>query len=267
MRPMIEPDTVTIVEDVLAELFGSDSYAEVTGEHGIRGTYRDLAVKLDGRLELVIEVKAIGLDLKDPHVEQAADFAADHGVEWAVSTNGARWRIFRVTFAKPIDQEFVLEFDLTEFSARSGQHVEWLYLLSREAIVRAAMHDSRLQRQATSRFVLGAVVLSDTVVDIIRRALRRMAPDVRIDADEIRAALENDVLEREVVAGDQADSARRKVQRAATKALRVRAARADDAGPGETTRPEPIAAPGESAAECHVPDSTRHGTLEPCPRT
>jgi hypothetical protein len=220
-RDINEADTVTIVKDLLADLFGYDKYTEVTGEHAIRGTYCDLAVKIDGRLELLVEVKAIGLDPKDSHVKQVVDYAANQGVEWVILTNGARWRVYRVVFAKPIDQELVLEFDLTELSHRSGQHLEWLYLLSREAITRSALPDFHTQRQATSRFVLGAIVLSDAVVETVRRELRRMAPEVRIDLDQIRAALRGEVLKREVVEGDQADAARKKVQRAAGKALRA----------------------------------------------
>jgi hypothetical protein len=244
-RDINEADTVTIVKDLLAEIFGYDKYSEVTGEHAIRGTYVDLAIKIDGRLELLVEVKAINFDLKDPHVKQAVDYAANQGVDWVVLTNGARWRVYRVTFAKPIDSELVLEFDLTEMSPRSQQHLEWLYLLSREAIVRAAMHDYHLQRQATSRFVLGAVVLSDAIVDMIRRELRRMAPDIRIDTDEIRASLKNEVLKREVVEGDQADAARKKVSRAAGKALRARTA----APPGSTGEAAAIVDVGTTATD------------------
>ncbi len=234
-RDANEPDTVTIVKDVLADLFGFDKYAELTGEHAIRGTYVDLAVKIDGRLELLVEVKAVGFELKDPHVKQAVDYAANQGVEWVVLTNGVRWRIYRVTFAKPIGQELVLEFDLLEMSHRTNAHLDWLYLLSREAITRAALPDFHSQRQATSRFMLGAVVLSDAVVEIVRRELRRRAPEVRIDTDEIRAAPKSEVMKREVVEGDQADAARKKVARAAGKALRAKAERvaAETDGGGE----------------------------------
>ncbi len=225
-RDANEPDTVTIVKDVMADLFGFDKYAELTGEHAIRGTYVDLAVKIDGRLELLVEVKAVGFELKDPHVKQAVDYAANQGVEWVVLTNGIRWRIYRVTFAKPIGQELVLEFDLLEMSYRTAAHLEWLYLLSREAITRAALPDYHSQRLATSRFMLGALVLSEPVIEMVRRELKRVAPEVRIDTDEIRAALKTEVLKREVVEGEQADAARKKVARAAGKALRARAERA-----------------------------------------
>ena len=54
----------------------------------IRSTFCDLAVKLDGHLAFLIEVKAIGLELKEQFVKQAVDYAANQGVEWVVLTNG-----------------------------------------------------------------------------------------------------------------------------------------------------------------------------------
>ncbi len=45
-----EQDTTTIVTDMLASIFGYDKYSELTGEYNIRGTYCDLAVKLDGKM-------------------------------------------------------------------------------------------------------------------------------------------------------------------------------------------------------------------------
>src|SRR5690242_10707770 len=73
-RDINESDTVVIITDVLQYVLGYDKYAEITSEHAIRGTYCDLAIKIDGRLALLIEVKAIGLGLKDNHVKQAVDY-------------------------------------------------------------------------------------------------------------------------------------------------------------------------------------------------
>lgn len=91
-----EADTVMIVTDMLAEVFGYDKYSEVTAEYAIRGTYCDLATKLDGTVQALVEVKAIGLELKDQHVKQAVDYAANQGVDWVVLTNGTHWRIYNV---------------------------------------------------------------------------------------------------------------------------------------------------------------------------
>jgi hypothetical protein len=70
-RDVNESDTVNIINDMLDEVFGYDKYLDVTSEFAIRGTYCDLALKLDGKVQFLIEVKAIGLDLKDNHLRQA----------------------------------------------------------------------------------------------------------------------------------------------------------------------------------------------------
>ena len=80
-RDVNESDTALIVSDLLSDIFGYDKYSEITSEYQICGTYCDLAVKLDGKLALLVEVKAIGLDLKDQYVKQAVDYAANQGVE------------------------------------------------------------------------------------------------------------------------------------------------------------------------------------------
>lgn len=97
-RDVGEADTVTIIKDMLGDIFGYDKYSEVTSEFAIRGTYCDLAIKADGALQTLIEVKAIGLELKDQHVKQAIDYAANQGVDWVLLSNGMCWRVYHLTF-------------------------------------------------------------------------------------------------------------------------------------------------------------------------
>lgn len=40
-------------------------------------------------------------------------------------------------------------------------------------------------RQALSRFTLGALRLSDSVLEALRREVRRMSPEVRVETEEI----------------------------------------------------------------------------------
>jgi len=221
-RDVGESDTVTIIVDMLAEIFGYDKYSEITSEHAIRGTYCDLATKLDGILQMLIEVKAIGLDLKEPHVKQAVDYAANQGVDWVVLTNAVLWRVYKVTFGKPIDHELVIEIDFCALNPKSAKDIEALYLFCKEGWIKSVLGEYHTQKQALSRFFLGALILSDPVLQVLRRELRRLSPDVRVDVDEIKAVLISEVLKREVTEGDQADEAKRKITKAATKALRVR---------------------------------------------
>ena len=221
-RDINESDTALIVTDILAELFGYNKYAEITSEHAIRGTFCDLAVKIDGHLQVIVEVKAIGIDLKESHVKQAVDYAANQGVDWVVLTNGVIWKVFRVFFSKPITQHLVLEFDLLTVNARTSSHLDLLYLLSREGLLKSVLLEYHERREATNRFLLAALILSEPVLETIRRELRRVSQGVKVELDEIKTLLLQDVLKREVVEGEPAEDARRKVQRTQGRALRAR---------------------------------------------
>lgn len=142
-RDVGETDTVTIVKDMLADVFGYDKYAELTSEHAIRGTYCDLAIKLDGKLTKLLEVKAIGIDLKDAHVKQAIDYAANQGVDWVLLTTGARWCVYRVFFTKPIQQELVVDIEFSNLNPRSENDLELLYLWCKEGWQRGRAVHSR----------------------------------------------------------------------------------------------------------------------------
>jgi hypothetical protein len=226
-RDVNESDTSMIVTDVLAEIFGYDKYSEVTRELCIRGTFCDLATRIDGKFQMLIEVKAIGLELKDGHVKQAVDYAANQGVEWVALTNGNVWRVFRVVFAKPIDAELVLDIDLLALNAKNTNDLENVYLLTRESMIKSGLYAYHDHLQATNKFYLAAVVLSDAVLDTVRRELRRLS-DAKVEVDELREALKLEVIKREVIEGEKADSARKKVARSAGKMLRVRKGRDDD---------------------------------------
>jgi hypothetical protein len=220
-RDVGEADTVTIVKDMLADVFGYDKYAEVTSEFSIRGTYCDLATKIDGAVQTLIEVKAIGLELKEHHVKQAVDYAANQGVDWVLLTNGLCWRVYHVVVAKPIDQELVVSIDFSFVNARSESDVELLYLWCKEGWQRSVLGEYHTQKQALSRFFVGAMLQTDAVLDVIRRELRRVSPDVRIEIDQIRGVLVNEVIKRDVLEGEKAEEARKKISRAASKALRA----------------------------------------------
>ncbi|WP_386066434.1 type I restriction enzyme HsdR N-terminal domain-containing protein [Tahibacter sp. UC22_41] len=240
-RDVGEADTVTIVKDMLADVFGYDKYTEVTSEYAIRGTYCDLATRIDNALQALIEVKAIGLELKDAHVKQAVDYAANQGADWVLLTNGQHWRVYRVTFAKPIDFELVVEIDFCALNPRADGDIELLYLWCKEGWVRSVLGEYHNQRQALSRFFVGAMLQTDVVLDVIRRELRRVSPDVKIDSEQIRRVLVDEVIKREVLDGDKAEEARRKIARSAARALREDARRRAETRGAAAAEPETAA--------------------------
>jgi len=219
-RDVNESDTAIIVTDILADCFGYDKYSEITSEFAIRGTYCDLAIKLDNKPRLLIEVKPVGGELKEAHTKQAVDYAANQGIEWVLLTNAVTWRAYRVQFTQPIAQELVLEFDFSTLEPRKADHLELIGLLTKEGLTKSGLDDYHEQRQAMSRYFLGAMVLSDAILDVVRRELRRVSPGVKIETGEIRAVLEQEVIKRDVLEGDRAAEAKKKVQRSQNRALR-----------------------------------------------
>lgn len=224
-RDVGEADTVTIIKDMLSDVFGYDKYSELTSEYAIRGTYCDLATKIDGVLQTLIEVKAVGLELKDQHVKQAIDYAANQGVEWVLLTNGLCWRVYHLTFSKPIDKELVVDIDFLALSPRSENDLDLIYLWCKEGWQRSVLDEYNTRKQALSRFFVAAMLQTEPVLDVIRRELRRVSPDVHIDVDQIKSVLVSEVIKREVIEGEKADEARKKIARAATKALRASSAK------------------------------------------
>ncbi len=219
-RDVNESDTALIVASILAELMGYDRFLEITSEYAVRSTFCDLAIKIDGKLKLLVEVKAIGLDLKDNHVRQAVDYGANQGVDWVVLTNGIVWRAYRILFKKPIDHELVFEMKLLEPEPSKTAVTEKLFLLSKEGVQRQAISVYHEEKQATSRFMIAAILQSDPVLDAIRREIRRASHGVRIEQEELCEILKSEVLKRDVLEGDQATTAAERLKRCASKALR-----------------------------------------------
>jgi hypothetical protein len=222
-RDVGEADTSTLVKDILAELFGYDKYTEITAEYQIKGTYCDLAIKIEGKLVLLIEVKAVNIDLKESHIKQAVDYAANQGTEWVILTNAQNWLVYKVSFGQPITHELMMTLSFATLSHRDEASMESLFLLTREAQGKSLLADFLQQRQALSRFCVGAVVLSEPVMSAIRRELKRLSPDVRIELEDIQTVLRDEVIKREVLEGDRAVDAKKKISKSAAKPLRVKA--------------------------------------------
>jgi hypothetical protein len=222
-RDANESDTVIIVTDMLSEVFGYDKYSEITSECAIRGTWCDLAIKIDSTFEYLIEVKAVGSELKAAYAKQAVDYAANKGTDWVILTNAELWRVCKVTFAKPIDSEMIVEVNFSTLNPKKSDDIELLYNLTKEGLMKSALGEFHTQQQALSRFFMGALVVSNPVLETIRRELRRISPDVRIDIEQIKSVLLNDVLKREVVESEKAEEARKKINRVVSKLLRDKA--------------------------------------------
>lgn len=233
-RDIHESDTVTIVVDMLESVFGFDKYAEITSEHAIKGTYCDLAVKIDGTVKYLIEVKAIGLALKDNHLRQAINYGANEGIPWVVLSNGMEWQIHKIRFERPVSSELVATLNFEELSHRNKDHLAQVFLLCRQGIKKQAIDEYHERSQIVNRFMVAAIVQTDAVVSVVRRELKRLAPGLKVEKDELQELIETGVLKRDVTQGDNADDAKTRVKKAAKKRIREkrRAAKPEVTPPG-----------------------------------
>ncbi len=224
-RDVSEADTVTLVKDILSGALGYDKYSDLTGEYAIRGTFCDIAIRVDGKMWCLVEVKSAGTNLDDRHVKQAIDYAANNGVEWVALTNGWEWRLYHVIFAKPIDKQLIVHLDLLAVNLRGEDDLQRLYTMSKEGFAKGAHREARDRINATSRHLLAALLIgNDEVLQVLRRELRRIV-DVKVEQEHILPVLEQQVIKRDCLDGPEAQAALQKVRKGG-RALRAPSARA-----------------------------------------
>lgn len=219
-RDISEADTVTVIKDMLSEIFGYDKYAELTSEQQIRGTFCDLAIRVEGKVYYLAEVKSAGTNLNNTHLRQAVNYGAHQGIEWIILTNAITWKIYRIKFGQPIDWDEVYCFDIPAISTRSADNLTKLFMLCREAISADALDRYHQQAQIINRYVIAELLQSDVLASTIRREIRRLFDNVRVHEDEIKVILANDVIKRDALDGDHATSAKALLKKAAASLAR-----------------------------------------------
>lgn len=212
-RDINESDTVEILTDILEAVFGYDKYVELTSEYSIRGRYCDIAVKIDDNVQFIMEAKAVGIDLKENHIRQAVDYAANHGVQWVILTNGLEWRLYRLRFEKPINYDLVHSFDFSMLNPKKQQHQEQLFLLSREGLEKDAREEFYEKVQIVNRFVIGNLILAEPILKLIKRELHKISEGFKVDLQEVEQVVRSEVLRRNLVEGEEAEEAQKLVAR------------------------------------------------------
>jgi hypothetical protein len=212
-RDVNESDTVAILNDIFGDVLGYDKYLEVTSELAIRGTYCDLALRVEDKVQFLIEAKAIGIDLKENHMKQACDYGANHGVQWIVLTNGLEWKVYRIRFEQPINFDLVCTFDFLALNPRDEKDQEYLFLLTKEGLAKNAREDFYEKVQSVNRYVIGNLMIADPVLSVVRRELRKLADGMKIDLEEIDGIVRTQVLKREIMEGDEAEAAQARVSK------------------------------------------------------
>lgn len=244
-RDLNESDTVTIIADMLNDIFGYDKYLDITSEFAIRGTFCDLAIKINGNIEYLIECKSIGTDLKDSHLKQAIDYGANQGVKWVILTNGLVWQLHKIRFEQPINHDLVLNFDISNFNPRTEETKELLYILHKSAIGKNLREEHYNKTQLINPYTITQVLLSETIISNLKREIKRLS-EIKLDDNEIRNILSQSIIKRDLLENESAKDAEkiiRKLQKnlekkASKKAAEKSVSPVADETPAETTAEE-----------------------------
>lgn len=219
-----ESDTVTIISDILSEVFGYDKYTDITSEFAVKKTYCDLAIKLDERPCLLLEAKAAGLDLKEQFIKQAVDYGSNSGVEWVVLTNAVHWMVYKIIFGKPVSSELVYDFDFTQINPKKESDLELLFYLTKEAMSKSgkgSLDEYRSHKQILNKFVVSQMLLSDPVLDAIRKTIKKISPDTKGTNDEIYRIINDEIIKRDILDDEKTVATKKMITRELNKTKKV----------------------------------------------
>jgi predicted type IV restriction endonuclease len=218
-----ESDTVTVITDILQDVFGYDKYSDITSEYAIRGTYCDLAILDDHKkIRFLVEVKAVSVALNDSHIKQALDYGANAGVNWVILTNAETWMLYKIKFGKPIDKVLIAEFSLLTINPKADKELESLFVISKDGQEKSIIDDFYSSIQVKNKFTIGCLLNSPEVYTLIRRTMRKLFDDVKISEQEIADIMMNDIIKREIIDSEESKKAKKDIDKIYKKLERVK---------------------------------------------
>lgn len=191
-RDANEGDTRLLVTDFLCEGLGFDKYEDLTTEYQVKGQFADYGIRIDKQLVAFIEVKRCTQKLGARHLRQVQMYAVNEGVEWMVLTNGRVWQVWHLTGGLPIVLDLALEVDLLAESTLS-QKSALLFYLSKDAIRKHLLDELWRMKAATAPRALASLLLSDSVVEAVRKELRRQTA-YNGEVGKIKQILQGEVI-------------------------------------------------------------------------
>lgn len=198
-RDANEGDTRLLVTDFLCTALGYDKYEDLTTEFAVRGEFADYGVRIDKQLVAFIEVKRAAQKLNVRHLRQVETYAVKEGLEWVILTNGQTWQAYHVFAAtgQQAEVHLALEVDLLSEDSPSKK-VEGLFYLHRSALKRNVIDDLWKRKAATAPTAMADVLLSEPVLDAVRKEIRRTSR-YNPEPEELARILRSEVIRPELL--------------------------------------------------------------------
>ena len=182
-----EADTVQRLIKVFEDVFEYDPMGDISREAAIKDKYVDVVLKIDGAVRLLVEAKSAGTILREKHIEQAQNYAANANLRWVLLTNGITWNLYHLTFEDGIESTLAFSVDLAEGGV-TDKAADLLALLHKQAIRKGELDAFWEHRVALSPASIGRALFTEEALKFIRREIRRRE-GLLIDEEDLAAAI------------------------------------------------------------------------------
>jgi predicted type IV restriction endonuclease len=190
-RDAVEADTRTFVTDLLVEGLNYDKYEELTAEYLVKGEFADIGIKVDKKLLAFVEIKRVGLDLKDTHLRQVKNYAANEGVEWVILTSGRHWQVYHISNTTPIEHELLFQVDLLA-EGSPAEKVAQLWQLSKQAMSKGIINETWKSTAAVNESSIRAALLSPPVLLAVRKEIRARTKQL-VDVKRLKEVISSEL--------------------------------------------------------------------------
>ena len=193
-RDANEGDTRLIITDFLCDGLGYDKFDDLTTEYAVRGEFADYGIRIDKQLVAFIEVKRATQSLNVRHLRQVETYAVKEGLQWIMLTNGQDWQVYHVhaTTGQRVATHLVFEVDILG-DEPLGRKVDSFFYLHRSALKRELIDALWKQKVATAPNALADVLLTEPVLDAMRKEIKRTSK-YNPDPSELARIIRNKVI-------------------------------------------------------------------------
>jgi hypothetical protein len=196
-----EADLVMYIVQFFKETLGYDVFSEISKEYQVKDKYCDIAIKIKGQAEILIEAKQPGIRLADRHIEQAENYAMKSGTNWVLLTNGIDWNLYHLDFNEDvgIERSPVFKINLPQdFQDKPNELLDKISLLQKRNYLRGQLDKYWKRKTMLTPQAISKALFSEVVLKSINREINRGAK-VKVSTEDLFKALRN-LLDKEILA-------------------------------------------------------------------
>lgn len=182
-----EADTVLRLCKCFETVFGYDAIKDISREANLKNKFVDICLKIDGKIKLLVEVKAAPVTLRDRHIDQAQSYASHNNYPWVLLTNGVEWNLYHLTFGEGIDYQLSFSVSLKDAAAIEIA-AEKLGHLHKLSVKKGELDEFWESSTALSAESVGKSLFTETVLKVLRAQIRKDSK-ILVDHEDLASSL------------------------------------------------------------------------------